>query len=108
MTNAKSEFLSHVDFVQTKVKCAVIKPWILDDDTKVYNRFKFTLPCNYSPEQYSEFLNLMEFEYDDTMDEQMIFGTIWFDDDSWSARDGPYDSDWWVHHRVPPIPENLK
>ncbi len=36
---------------------------------------------------------------------QYIFGTIWYNDGSWSER-AEYDgSEWWVHRQCPPLPE---
>ncbi len=101
--NAKNEFVKHVE--NKEVKCAWINfgcDW--DDDFLSLN---LELPINYSNEQFEEFLNKLNFEYDNGYGTQYLQGTIWYTDGTWSDR-GEYDgSEWWQHQSVPNIPDSL-
>jgi hypothetical protein len=102
--NAKQEF---IDFVgNTKVLCAYVTYgwgiWDEEEDRTV------NLPCNYTKEQYEEFLNQLDFNYDSGFGGQYLFGKIWFENGTWADR-GEYDgSEWWQHHERPEIPQSLK
>lgn len=105
--NAKQEFISHVD--DRKVKCASIS------GREHYNRHNdswdssnFDLRLDYSPSEFQEFLNLLDFNYDNGYGGQELHGTIWYDDGTWSSR-GEYDgSEWWEYNKCPDIDENCK
>jgi len=55
-----------------------------------------------------EFLNKLDFEYDNGFGLQRLFGVVWFEDGTWATR-GEYDgSEWWEVHEIPEIPDHLK
>mgnify|MGYP000630626643 CR=1 FL=1 len=57
-------------------------------------------------QQETEVIDL-DFEYDSGYGGQNLFGTIWYEDGTWSER-GEYDgSEWWEHRERPQIPEEL-
>jgi hypothetical protein len=99
--NAKVEFLSHIG--SRKVLCAKIqKGDDYDDDSKVFN-----LTTGSTEEDRTQFLTDIDFNYDSGYGSQNLFGTIWYEDGTWSER-GEYDgSEWWVHHECPNIPVEL-
>ena len=100
--NAKEEFMEHIN--DRVVKCAGI--WLdrsYGKDVKPFN-----LCQQYSNEQYIAFINSLDFKYDAGFGGQELYGTIWYEDGTWSER-GEYDgSEWWEHHVCPEIPEGLK
>jgi hypothetical protein len=66
------------------------------------------LRSGYEAEDLQKFLDALKFDYDNSYGHQYIYGTIWYDDGTWSTR-GEYDgSEWWEHHILPEIPEELK
>jgi hypothetical protein len=99
--NAREEFLSHIG--GRKVLCAQIKHGDdYDDDSKVFN-----LTTGSTEEDRTQFLTDIDFEYDSGYGGQRLFGTIWYEDGTWSER-GEYDgSEWWEHRERPQIPEEL-
>ncbi len=95
MINAKEELLKHVG--SRIIKCATL--------TKDASLFK--LKCGYSESEYTEFLNNINFKYDNGFGGQNLYGTIWYTDGTWSER-GEYDgSEWWEHRECPQIPVEL-
>ena len=68
---------------------------------------RLELPVSYTQEQYDEFVNSLDFEYDDGYGGQELFGTIWYKDGTWSDR-GEYEgSEWWNYQSCPDIPQEL-
>jgi hypothetical protein len=103
MANAKEEFLGHNR--NRKVLCATI----FYRDCWEYNTpgSKHDLSVNYTPKEYDAFIESLDFEYDSGYGGQELFGTIWYEDGTWSDR-GEYDgSEWWDYHSCPEIPETL-
>jgi hypothetical protein len=93
--NAKEEFLRHTN--STKVKCVLIEH--VED--------KFILTTGYDNHDLEKFLDKIDFEYDSGYGLQNLFGTIWYEDGTWSSR-GEYDgSEWWEHNYCPEIPKEL-
>jgi hypothetical protein len=100
MTNAKAEFLEHVQGQQ--VICAEIQKGYYEPSSVA------VLRLGYSNEDYLEFLDKLDFFYDDGYGGQELYGTIWYADGTWSSR-GEYDgSEWWEHNVCPDILDNLK
>lgn len=96
--NAKIEFLEHVK--GKEILCA-----------------QFASGCNYregflktgfSDDVYKIFLSVLDFEYDNGYGGQELYGTIWYEDGTWSSRDEYDGSEWWEHNECPEIPETLK
>jgi hypothetical protein len=97
--NAKSEFLSHVG--NKKVLCVYI-------NIPINNIIIAELGCAWDKEEWSKFLELIDVDYDNGYGSQNLFGTIWYEDGTWSDR-GEYDgSEWWCHNTCPKIPDELK
>lgn len=99
--NARREFINHIGV--RKVLCAQIKHGDgYDDDSKIFN-----LTTGSTEEDRTQFLTDIDFEYDSGYGGQRLFGTIWYEDGTWSER-GEYDgSEWWEHRERPQIPEEL-
>lgn len=66
------------------------------------------LKVGYSKEEYLKFLDSLDFLYDSGYGGQELYGTIWYEDSSWSER-GEYDgSEWWTYKTIPTIPNKLQ
>lgn len=66
------------------------------------------LKVGYSKEEYLKFLDSLDFLYDSRYGGQELYGTIWYEDSSWSER-GEYDgSEWWTYKTIPTIPNKLQ
>jgi hypothetical protein len=113
--NAKEEFLEHIE--DRKVLCAYIKKSSEIDQLMEIDEYLFNngdrpnlgsiLHKGYSQEDFDEFLKSIDFEYYNGYGGQELFGTIWYEDGTWSSR-GEYDgSEWWRHFEVPEILEEL-
>lgn len=98
MANAKQELLDAVKDT-AKIKCASIRYGIWGDEVS-----QKTLKLNHSEEDYNEFLNSLDFTYDDGYGGQKLYGTVWLEDGTWFSR-GEYDgSEWWEYNVLPDIP----
>lgn len=94
MLNAKTEFLD--SFERSSIRCAVIERYDVDEPIQ--------LVLGYSDAEWDNFLNQLDFEYDDGYGRQYLFGVVWFCDGSWAER-AEYDgSEWWENRRCPEIP----
>lgn len=103
LTNAKEEFVKMVG--EREVVCATVNACFFDED--IANK-SLNLKCNYTQEEYEEFLKQLDFEYEDGFGLQHITGTVWFSDGTWAER-GEYDgSEWWSIMRRPEIPNRLR
>jgi hypothetical protein len=82
--NAKEEFLEHI--ADRNVKCAIIYR------EEFFNKpvVTYRLPLRYTNYQWDKFLEDISFRYDEGYGGQELFGTIWYDDGTWSER-GEYD-----------------
>lgn len=99
--NAKSEFLKHTS--GRALKCATFYLAHRYDEAAI----TFLLPVCFSEAQLKKFLRALNFEYDSGYGGQVLFGTIWYQDGTWSTR-GEYDgAEWWELHEIPPIPDEL-
>ena len=99
--NAREEFLSEI--THKKVKCAVVDNGYIFEDKEV----KY-LKIGYTKDEFYDFLNSLNFDYDDSYGEQYLSGTIWYEDGTWSER-AEYDgSEWWKYKKCPEINEKLK
>ena len=96
MANAKAEF---IDFVATLPKVIAATIEIYDE---VYN-----LKIAPSEEEYSAFLDKLDFDYNDGYGSQELFGTIWFEGGTWGEREEYDGSEWWGYHMCPEIPPKL-
>lgn len=109
--NAKDELLEFLREIYhdgpeiSFVKCAVI---VRGDE---YNHFPdkkaAILNVNHTVNDIENFLNLLDFEYDDGYGTQELFGVIWFIDDTWGSRHEYDGKEWWIHNKMPEIPNDL-
>jgi hypothetical protein len=101
--NAREEFIKHIG--GRKVLCVQIQygeDYSDDDKPGVFN-----LTTGWNSEDWNRFLSDIDFEYDSGYGGQNLFGTIWYEDSTWSER-GEYDgSEWWDYHICPNIPAEL-
>ena len=107
MQNAKEELLYNVERSKSTIKCATItkgEQWWEDIKRVVYN-----LKEGYTKEEYEEFLNKLDFEYNEGYGGQELYGTVWLmKPNTWLSR-GEYDgSEWWEYNECPSVPEELK
>jgi hypothetical protein len=108
--NAKQEFLNITkDF---EVLCAIVNLCGNEGETywaplnsKPIKDKSLTLPVDYTKEEYQNFLNELEFEYDDSWGHWYINGTIWLKDGRWIERNEYDGSEWWRLVERPNIPE---
>lgn len=108
--NARKEIEKFVD----KLECAKI----LYNESYINENFPeykgsyyekiLDLPIGYSDKQLEDFLNELDFEYDNGFGGQELFGILWLTDGTWVVR-GEYDgSEWWEHITKPVIPNELR
>ena len=112
MQNAQEELLHILEKTKSVVKCAYIKCergsyW--DDNDSYVQPAPILLKEGYTPEEYEEFLQKLNFEYDAGYGGQELHGMIWLkEENTWMER-GEYDgSEWWEYRKCPKIPEELK
>ena len=104
MRNAKMEFLAHFLNTTSKVKAAVISNY---EDFDYHKAKTAILKVDHSVEDFKNFLDKIDFEYDNGFGCQELFGTIWYEDGTWSSR-GEYDgSEWWEYNSCPKIPKEF-
>lgn len=99
--NAKTEFLAHIIRTDSKVKCASIvwQPDVYDPLTTS----AINLLQGFDNETFNQFLDNLNFDYNNGYGGQQLYGYIWYEDGTWSER-GEYDgSEWWEHRRCPKI-----
>jgi len=107
--NAKQELLyalkiPHFDISNKKIKCAAVMLETVPFSDKEPVDKKIALKLDHSDLEYTEFLESLDFEYDQI--NQEFHGNIWFEDGTWLSKD--YDTDlWsgeWIYYRAPSIP----
>lgn len=104
-TYAKEEFLDTVKN-HAPVKCAHI--WARDIISAPFDDISAVLKLNYTEEDFTKFLDKLNFFYDTGYGGQEVFGTIWLTDGTWFSR-GEYDgSEWWQYNVCPEIAEECK
>lgn len=99
--NAKKEFLEAT--LAFSVICAQIRIEHRYDDNTV-----FTLNQDYTEEELNEFLNNLDFEYDNGYGIQHLFGTIWCKNNIWFRRHEYDGAECWEYHKYPNLPEERK
>jgi hypothetical protein len=109
--NAREEFLEHINEISRNYSTKVLCVQISNDDHIIqdFNERKkdFHLTTGWTNEEWSEFLSDLDFEYDDGYGGQNLFGTIWYQDGTWSERSEYDGSEWWGYNKCPKIPEEL-
>jgi len=113
--NAKYELLSKTK--KKDILCAKISfnPPIFDkEDEKKYTERGFSvvfkdifLKRPHTDEELDQFIEKLDFNYDEGYGSQELEGTVWLKNGTWLTR-GEYDgSEWWDLHSLPDIPEEL-
>lgn len=111
MQNAKMEFLEEVvgkapilgAVVQLRSGCYGID----DLEPSSIDGIRI-LEAGHTVEDYGDFLNKLEFEYDNGFGGQRLFGSILFKNGTWCTR-GEYDgSEWWEYHQCPTMEELMR
>lgn len=100
MQNAKEEFLDIIAKHPSPVKCA----YVLYDSYKDYVKRRAHLPIGFTNDQLQQFIQNIDYEYDNGFGHQQLFGNIWFDDGTWADRREYDGSEWWEIQRAPTIP----
>ncbi len=105
--NAKEEFIYHT--AGKIVKCATVQfdyDWC-DEDDEYDESVIYNLPVGYTPEEYEAFLQSIDRVYDNGYGGQELFGTIWYENGTWSDREEYDGSEWWEYHICRDIPDYL-
>lgn len=101
--NAKKELKSILKKEKTNIICAHIITGSHYSDEK-----HFILKLNYDKNQYNTFMESLDFQYDAGYGGQILFGTVWLDNNCWLSR-GEYDgSEWWDWNQYPEYPDSVK
>lgn len=107
LRNAKQEFIKAIG--TSTVKCAGIhySPCSLWREETPPEPRGLLLRQNYTEQEYTNFLNQLDFDYDAGYGGQELYGTVWLSDSNWLTR-GEYDgSEWWDYNSLPEIPDEL-
>jgi hypothetical protein len=100
--NARDEFIEFTKDLP-KVLCAKLEDVYCLHDNKPF----WLLKVGYTDQDYKDFLEAINFRYDNDYGSQELGGTIWFEDGTYADR-GEYDgSEWWEYRKAPEIPEDL-
>lgn len=102
MINAKEELLGLLKG-KARIKCAYITYGDEGDKDIEY----FILKIEYTKDELNDFLDSLNFNYDNGYGGQELFGTIWLEDDTWCTREEYDGSEWWRHNKIPLIPMEL-
>lgn len=109
--NARRELEMLLSQLSAKLKCATIRKVDIDDWISYSLESpegNIILKEGYTPEELTEFMNKIDFEYDAGWGAQELYGFVWFEDGAWLER-GEYDgSEWWEYKCTPEIPSWLK
>lgn len=111
--NAREEFLREVE--GKEIYCAYItteNPSYVeynqyDDDDRAKLKY-CRLRIGYTKAEYEQFLESLNFEYNDGFGTQELYGNIWYLDGTWSERSEYDGSESWNYQKWPTIPEGLK
>ena len=106
--NAKEEFLSEIKS-KSKVRCAIIEnnPYYNKNKTGKGANVTCLLTTGWNYNDFEEFLNSLDFEYDDGYGTHELFGTIWYEDGTWSYREEYDGTENWRYSKSPEIPKEL-
>ncbi len=99
MINALTELLEHK--ADKVIKCAVITIDTFPESTVVH------LKVNYQLDDLVKFMQAIDLEYHNGYGGQIVFGTVWYTDGTWSKRSEYDGSEWWTMVEYPEIPEVL-
>jgi len=100
--NAKEELLDIIENKNITIKCAHLYTEYLFKNEPI-----FILKCNYTLDEYNNFLKELDFEYDNGYGMQHLYGIVWLSDNTWLSRSEYDGSEYWVHNILPEIPKEL-
>jgi hypothetical protein len=84
--NAKQEFIDHIE--GHTIKCAFINKDV-QRISRISEVFSFNLKEGYTPEEYEEFLNSLDFAYTPCMPPISIYGIVWYEEEGiYSLNEG--------------------
>ena len=98
--NAKNELLQELE--GKNIKCAQIA-----HDYYRMEKKEINLKVNFSENDFKEFLNKLDFEYDDGFGTQELHGLVWLEDGTWLSRHEYDGAENWEHNKLPEIPTEL-
>lgn len=101
--NVKDELLEHVGSMDN-VKAVQLKYEQHTD--RLRSSQLFHLPEGHSAEVLEDFLDNINFEYDNGYGPQFIYGFIWWKDGTWSSRYEYDGKEKWEHNEIPKYPLN--
>lgn len=105
--NARAELEGAVRMAKSRIVCATITPNCTFGQFDDEPNSKINLMHNYTPEELEEFMNMLDFDYDDGYGMQYLDGIVWLENGTWLER-GEYDgSEWWYLKSTPVIPAFL-
>jgi hypothetical protein len=111
MINLKGEFLGLVSSRPQVVCVAIVHATSFDHFGIHDGGIEFNLKQGYTPQEYEEFVNSLDFEYEDwSYHGQELYGTIWLSDGTWfqCVRNDHAQYQEWNYYKYPEIPEALK
>ena len=108
--NAKQELLNMISS-ESRIKCAEIYRSYGCNEDDIPIGFEAQLKVGYTEDEYKDFINKLDFEYNNFCDTEVLCGTIWLEDGVWISREF-YDyaldiSEKWMYNRAPMIPTEL-
>lgn len=103
--NAKEELLKLLKDYSVVLKCGYVGQCRYDiPDSK---RKRAVLKVEFSEQEYTDFLNQIDYYYDSGFGSPEIDGELWFTNGTWANRSEYDGSEWWEYHKLPEIPEEL-
>lgn len=93
MRNAKDELFKHlIDKSPVKWIEIEFKTGYGENEKKIFEG------------DFNDVIDGLDFEYDASFGLQWLYGTIWYEDGTWSKRKEYDGSEWWEHHKCPSLP----
>ena len=113
MENIKKTLESHLYNIQIiyKVKVRCMEIILLESDGQYMSKWssektsKFYLKEYYTEDEFNDFLDVLNFEYDDGTSRNRFHGNIWYTDGTWSHYTESEFSGW-EHYECPRVPDN--
>ena len=106
MQNAKEELTLHLGSNINKVMCAIVEHSVWNYEQEEPKK-SFKLLLNHTQEDFTLFLESLNFDYDNGYGLQELYGTVWFNDGTWLQR-WEYDgSEGWEYMKCPTVPDEL-
>lgn len=101
--NARKELEDIISSTGIDVDCAALEINVLYQAPRA-----ILLMQGYSMQDLSDFMNRLDFEYDNGYGDQLLYGTVWCRDGTWLYRHEYDGSECWIHAVCPKIDYRLK